>query len=75
MLTELKQQTYSSDIQKYDLCICFLLIHPIGPPLLEIEGDDHPPKPLLLTREGVWECPPVKSGDPVKGWDKAVLTL
>jgi len=31
-----------------------VVTHPLGPPLLKIEGDNHPARfPLLLAREGV----------------------
>ena len=51
-LIQLKQQTMQKLIKRQFLSICYSITHPLVPPLLKIEGDDHPAKiTLLLARE------------------------
>ena len=45
-ITEINKKTF--------LSICIFITHPLGPPLLKIEGDNHPAQiPILLVREEV----------------------
>ena len=51
---QLSQQPLQKLIRKRFLSICIFITHPLGPPLLKIEGDNHPAQiPILLVREEV----------------------